>query len=212
MAAIALKIHKYVERVGEATASRLKSGVRDLRKMGATQIRQLMQTLAKVGYGSVRGAGTDMVYATSPPIVSPLIDTIDAIDNPMTTPSIAKTHPQQIISATDAEIDVLTPSVNQSDLPDPDQPRIPDLETAAQTPSVPLKRGTQIEVWFEKEWVIATYLYPLYQSIFSRRIQQLDDGHQVALAVDPGHIHSTGKMPSAYPVAGADIRLPQPAH
>jgi hypothetical protein len=39
LAAIALKIHKYVERVGEATASRLKSGVRALRKMGAEQIR-----------------------------------------------------------------------------------------------------------------------------------------------------------------------------
>jgi Protein of unknown function (DUF3987) len=46
LASVALKVQKYVERVGEATASKLKSGVRALRNMAATQIRELMKTLA----------------------------------------------------------------------------------------------------------------------------------------------------------------------
>jgi hypothetical protein len=102
LAAIALKIHKYVERVGEATASRLKSGVRALRKMGAEQIRQLMQTLAKVGFGAIRGEGEEMVYATVPPPNPP---PIDAVDSPMTDSSIAETHPEQAQQVAIDEID-----------------------------------------------------------------------------------------------------------
>lgn len=66
LAAIALKIQKFVERVGNATASALKSGVRDLRKMATDQIRQLMQTLANAGYGCVTGEGASMVYVPTP--------------------------------------------------------------------------------------------------------------------------------------------------
>ena len=71
LAAIALKIQKFVERVGNATASALKSGVRDLRKMATDQIRQLMQTLANAGYGCVTGEGASMVYVPTPSNVSP---------------------------------------------------------------------------------------------------------------------------------------------
>jgi Protein of unknown function (DUF3987) len=45
LAALALKVQKFAERVGQATASALKSGIRTLRKMATDQIRQLMQTL-----------------------------------------------------------------------------------------------------------------------------------------------------------------------
>lgn len=62
LAAIALKIQKFVERVGQATASVLKSGVRDLRKMATDQIRQLMQTLANAGYGCITGEGASIAY------------------------------------------------------------------------------------------------------------------------------------------------------
>ncbi len=71
LAAIALKIQKFVERVGNATASALKSGVRDLRKMATDQIRQLMQTLANAGYGCVTGEGASMVYVPIPSNASP---------------------------------------------------------------------------------------------------------------------------------------------
>jgi hypothetical protein len=71
LAAIALKIQKFVERVGNATASALKSGVRDLRKMATDQIRQLMQTLANAGYGCVTGEGASMVYVPTPSNASP---------------------------------------------------------------------------------------------------------------------------------------------
>jgi hypothetical protein len=66
LAAIGLKIQKFVERVGQATASVLKSGVRDLRTMATDQIRQLMQTLANAGYGCVTGEGASMVYVPTP--------------------------------------------------------------------------------------------------------------------------------------------------
>jgi hypothetical protein len=225
LAAIALKIHKYVERVGKATASTLKSGVRALRKMGAEQIRQLMQTLAKVGFGSVQGEGTEMVYTTAPTTSPPPIDTID---NPITDPSIAETEPGQVIPVTVDTIDGLTQFTNQSVQSDADQPGVsqvhdraptsanqlvqPESSTTAKPPSARLQRGTQIEVWFEKAWVIATYLRPLHRSIFSHRTQQLDDGHQVALAVDPQRMLLAWQIPSAYRVAGTDIRLPQPTH
>jgi hypothetical protein len=62
LAAIGLKIQKFAERVGEVTASRLKSGIRALRKIATDQIRQLMQTLANAGYGSVQGEGAEMIY------------------------------------------------------------------------------------------------------------------------------------------------------
>jgi hypothetical protein len=71
LAAIALRIQKFVERVGNATASALKSGVRDLRTMATDQIRQLMQSLANAGYGCVTGEGASMVYVPTPCHASP---------------------------------------------------------------------------------------------------------------------------------------------
>ena len=88
LAAIGLKIQKFAERVGEVTASRLKSGIRALRKMATDQIRQLMKTLANTGYGSIRGEGAEMTYVPvpgdrqlqldlSPPSAAAEIDTVD---------------------------------------------------------------------------------------------------------------------------------------
>ena len=214
LAAIALKIHKYVERVGEATASRLKSGVRALRKMGAEQIRQLMQTLANVGFGAIRGEGAEMVYATAPPTSPPPTSSppIDTTDGSMTDSSIVETLPQQVVSASVDEIDELTESTNQSVRPEAAQPHNSEPPTVAQAPLAPLQRGTRIEVWFEKAWVIATYLRPLHRAIFSYRTKQLDEGHQVALTVDPAQMPLAWQIPSAYRVAEADIRRLQPAH
>ena len=205
LAAIALKIHKYVERVGEATASRLKSGVRALRKMGAEQIRQLMQTLANVGFGSVQGEGSEMVYATAPTTSPPPIDTIDS---PMTDSSIAETQPEQVAPVTVDAIDGLPGSANQSA-----QPQSTELPTDDQSFLAPLQYGDQLEVWFEGLWALAIYLRPLHRSIFSHRTQQMDDAHAVAVFVDPRLIRAGWRSPSTYPFARDDIRaLLPPTH
>ncbi len=62
LAALGLKIQKFTERVGQVTASKLKSGIRALKKTAIEQIRTLMQTLAENGYGRTIGVGSDMVY------------------------------------------------------------------------------------------------------------------------------------------------------
>ncbi len=62
LAALGLKIQKFTERVGQVTASKLKSGIRALKKTAIEQIRTLMQTLADAGYGRTIGVGSDMVY------------------------------------------------------------------------------------------------------------------------------------------------------
>lgn len=62
LAALGLKIQKFTERVGQVTASKLKSGIRALKKTAIEQIRALMQTLAELGYGRITGVGSDMVY------------------------------------------------------------------------------------------------------------------------------------------------------
>jgi Protein of unknown function (DUF3987) len=205
LAAIALKIHKYVERVGEATASRLKSGVRALRKMGAEQIRQLMQTLAKVGYGAIRGEGAEMVYATAPPTNPPPIDTIDS---PMTDPAITETSSQPPVSSTVDAIDGLPGSANQSA-----QTQSIERPTADQPPLAPLQYGDQLEIWFGGMWFLATYLRPLHRSIFSPRTQQLDEAHEVAVFIEPRLIRAGWQSPSTYPVARADLRaLLPPTH
>jgi Protein of unknown function (DUF3987) len=180
LAAIALKIHKYVERVGEATASRLKSGVRALRKMGAEQIRQLMQTLANVGFGAVRGQGPEMVYATAPPTSPPPIDTVDT---PMTPPSLAE------ISA-------------ESELPEPIDTI--DTDTVSHSPIDPLspqptqlERGNLVEIWLDHQWVPATYGRALDRSLFSHRTKTLETGHQVTL-------HDRARTPRR--VAHSDLR------
>jgi hypothetical protein len=98
LTAIALKIQKFVQRVGSATASRLKSGIRDLRKMTTEQIRHLMRTLADSGYGQLIGEGSEMTYlptsdntyqAQKEPSASP--DRIDKLDIELTEVTINQT-------------------------------------------------------------------------------------------------------------------------
>lgn len=66
LAALGLKVQKFAERIGQVTASALKSGIRDLRKMATDQIRHLMNTLADTGYGCTIGEGPQMVYIPIP--------------------------------------------------------------------------------------------------------------------------------------------------
>ena len=184
LAAIALKIHKYVERVGEATASRLKSGVRALRKMGAEQIRQLMQTLAKVGFGTIRGEGAEMVYATAPPPNPPPIDTVDS---PMTPSAIAEVSAEPALPT---PIDVIDTDAT-SHLP---------VNSSSPQPTQ-FERGNPVEIWLNHQWVPATYRHALDRSLFSQRTKTLENGHQVIL---------NNRARSFHRVAHSDLRpVPQ---
>lgn len=103
LAAISLKIQKFAERIGEVTASRLKSSIRALRKVETGQIRQLMEDLANAGYGSVQGEGTEMTYIPKPGIQPPQSgfspslksEVFDSIDTAEMTMSMAEIQIQQ---------------------------------------------------------------------------------------------------------------------
>jgi Protein of unknown function (DUF3987) len=191
LAAIALKIHKYVERVGEATASKLKSGVRALRKMGAEQIRQLMQTLANAGFGSIRGEKTEMVYTTLVTTSPPLIDSVDI---QMTTPSLVETVLESSITS---ELDELDGAI-AGEVP----PNISATLISTGNPDTvqQFQQDTAIEVWREGQWIPAKYVCPLGTMIFSHRIRQLQDGHLIKFANNPDCLEG---------VATPDLRSPQ---
>lgn len=82
-----LKIQKVAERLGGATASILKSGIRAFRKKPTFEIRQLMEMMAAAGWGRVEGQGSNSVYV--PNGVS--LSKIDKIDRDLTQVSIAQT-------------------------------------------------------------------------------------------------------------------------
>jgi regulator of replication initiation timing len=187
LAGIALKIHKFVDRIGSASASKLKSGIRDLRKMAIEQIRQLMQTLAQSGYGQVEGEGKNMVYATAPPkIVTPIVEPttppeIDTIDNQIAPMSMLET---QAAETTEPEIDTTD--------------AMPTLaETFIEGQPIQVWRSTTSDRRSSGQWLLATYLQAIGRSVFSHRTQRLDDGHQVMFPNDD----------RPKPVAFADIRL-----
>jgi Protein of unknown function (DUF3987) len=236
LAAIALKIHKYVERVGEATASKLKSGIRALRKMGAEQIRQLMQTLANTGYGAIRGVGAEMTYIPVPgdqqlqldltnPATPEIIDTVDA---GLTVASIDETASAQGIhigidgidnNADDKSDEIASEKFDHevdSEIDGKVEPKIgasdvtipPNPCADAFTASPSFQRGMPVEVWFEEVWIPATYLRPWHCSVLSHRTGTLDEGHQVALSIDEQRLRSAWQIPSAYKVARADLRVP----
>ncbi len=187
LASVALKVQKYVERVGEATASKLKSGVRALRNMAATQIRELMKTLANTGYGQVQGEGAEMKYAAMPP---PKIDVDDTelTRSSIPIPQAAQAVPVQVDIIDNAEI-----GLHSSEL-------VPPVESS-------LQEGTPIEIWFKQAWLPATYLRSLTHSVLSHLTGKLDDGHQVKLSIAEVLFDSTRQIASAYRVASADIRL-----
>jgi Protein of unknown function (DUF3987) len=149
LASVALKVQKYVERVGEATASKLKSGVRALRNMAAAQIRELMQTLANTGYGKIQGEGTEMKYTAMPP---PKIDIDDA---ELTRSSIPI---PQAAQAVPIQIDII-------DIP-------PESSSTYQD-------GMEVEVWRDDQWHPAKYIGTLLNSVLSHITRKLDDGHLV---------------------------------
>jgi Protein of unknown function (DUF3987) len=194
IAGIALKIHKYVERVGEASASKLKSGVRVLRNMAAAQIRELMQTLANTGYGKVQGEGADMKYAAMAPPKN------DTDDRQLPIESIPIPQSMQVIPA---QVDVIdTTNIGSQN---------PIVEPIADQSS-PFQPGTPIEVWVQQSWTPATYLRSLTHSVLSHITGKLDDGHQVKLSIADTLLESTIQIASAYRVAFSDIRiLPQMA-
>jgi hypothetical protein len=179
LAAVALKVQKYVERVGEVTASKRKSGVRALRSMAAGQIRQLMQTLANSGYGQVQGEGAEMKYAAMAP---PGIDNIDAELTPM---SIAETFVYQPVEPPVDTIDSL-----------PNSPTAP----ISSEPEVVYQTGETVEVWRNGTWLPARYISTLISSVVSNLTQTLSDGHQVAFEQEPF-------LPQR--VATGDLRLAQ---
>jgi len=57
-----MKIHSFATRVGRATASSLKSGIRDLKHMVTAKIRELMKAAALSGMGHLEGEGNQLVY------------------------------------------------------------------------------------------------------------------------------------------------------
>jgi Protein of unknown function (DUF3987) len=187
LASVALKVQKYVERVGESTASKLKSGVRALRNMAAAQIRELMKTLANTGYGQVQGEGAEMKYAAMPP---PKIDTNDAELTRLSIPI------PQAAQAVAVQVDVI------------DNPEI-ESHSLIVEPSTDssLQEGTPIEIWFKQAWLPATYLRSLTHSVLSHLTGKLDDGHQVKLSIAEVLFDSTRQIVSAYRVASADIRI-----
>ncbi len=187
LASVALKVQKYVERVGEATASKLKSGVRALRNMAAAQIRELMQTLANTGYGQVQGEGAEMKYTATPP---PKIDIDDA---ELTRSSIPIPQAAQAVSIPVDVIDEDEIALHSPEL-------VPHYEAS-------LQPGIPIEVWVQHNWMPATYLRSLTHSVISHLTGKLDDGHQVKLSIADSLLESTFQIASAYRVAFADIRV-----
>jgi Protein of unknown function (DUF3987) len=179
LASVALKVQKYVERVGEVTASKLKSGIRALRSMAAAQIRQLMQTLANSGYGQVQGEGAEMKYAaTAPP-------RIDKIDTELTPASIAETFVYQSSE----------PPVDTIDSP----PNLPTAQISSE-PEIIYQPDAKVEAWRNGEWLPARYISTLIGSVVSNLTQKLSDAHQVAFEREPF-------LPQR--VATADLRLAQ---
>jgi hypothetical protein len=179
LASVALKVQKYVERVGESTASKLKSGVRALRNMAAAQIRELMKTLANTGYGQVQGEGAEMKYAAMPP---PKIDTDDA----------------ELTIVSSAVIPIERPIESPIDIIDEPQNLL--VPQPPLNPEVTYQAGTQVEIWRDGKWLPARYLSSLLNSVLSHVTRKLDDGHQVALNHEPFPPHR---------VATTDLRLAQ---
>jgi hypothetical protein len=85
-----LKIQKVAERLGEATASMLKSSIRALRKKPTFEIRQLMEMMAAAGWGRVEDKGSNLVYVPN----GVLPNGIDKIDRKLTQVSIPQTLAQ----------------------------------------------------------------------------------------------------------------------
>jgi hypothetical protein len=187
LASVALKVQKYVERVGESTASKLKSGVRALRNMAEAQIRELMKTLANTGYGQVQGEGAEMKYVAMP------LSKIDIDDTELTRSSIPI---PQAVQAVPVQIDVIDNAEIESHSPEV----LPPTESL-------LQEGTPIEIWLKQAWVPATYLRSLSHSVLSHLSGKLDDGHQVKLSITDAVLQSTFQIASAYRVALADIRI-----
>jgi hypothetical protein len=198
IAGIALKIHKYVERVGEASASKLKSGVRVLRNMAADRIRQLMQTLASSGYGKVQGNGSDMTYCVKPPNQK-VIDTIDP-ENPIT--SIPLTPVPSSIAAEIDQIDTAAPPIDQTPIRHQTQPSINPLPVDATASDLRYENGSNIEVWRDGQWLPGKYLNTVIHSVLSHITRKLDDGHLVTLAHAPS---------SPTRVADTDLRPLRPS-
>jgi hypothetical protein len=195
LAGVALQIHKFVERIGEASASKLKSGIRSLRKMATDQIRQLMQTLAQSGYGVIKGDGKEMVYATSPPKV-------DLPKAEISKPEIIPPIDTQNQPPTPSEIDrpdaQMTPaSITETPTPQQSTPAIDKIDTPELPQPVAFCEGQLVQIWRAGEWQLATYFGKLRQGIFSQRTRRLDDGHQVILPQTREPID----------VATADLRL-----
>lgn len=199
LATITLKIQKFAERVGSVTASRLKSGVRALRQTATHQIRQLMRTLSDLGYGSVIGEGTEMVYSTIER--QNVAAQTGKTDAQMPKLSTAESQDNQSLQAVADRID--GPPVEQ-----PNRTSQTPIQSEQLAHEVPLPeqlaQGTAIEVWFDQIWVKAIYVKSLDAQILSERTQELDSAHKIKLEINSGLIQGAWSTV----VALADIRLP----
>ena len=92
-----LKIQKVAERLGGATASMLKSGIRALRTRPTFEIRQLMEMMAAAGWGRVEGSGSNLLYVPDGTSQNESAEKkifsgeLDKIDSKLTKVSIAQT-------------------------------------------------------------------------------------------------------------------------
>jgi hypothetical protein len=86
---MALKLHRWACKKGQVTASQVKAGISDFKKMVTDAIRSCFQSLASSGWGRTEGEGEKMVYI---PADHPQ-RSIDAVDSFLTKPSIAQTTP-----------------------------------------------------------------------------------------------------------------------
>lgn len=111
LAALGLKIQKFTERVGQVTASKLKSGIRALKNTAIEQIRTLMKTLADAGYGRIIGIGSDMVYVPVATNNSPQAwdETNNALENCQFVNSVAQ-KPVTTVSDRVEAVDALSQS------------------------------------------------------------------------------------------------------
>jgi hypothetical protein len=159
-----------------------------------------MQTLANVGYGSIRGEGTEMAYATAPITSSPPASSppIDAIDSPMTALSTAETALEHRIPTKVDEIDGRSPDISAE--PQREESLGPLSDNSAPVLPTTLRRGDAVEVWLDSQWVTANYGGVLHHSRLSHRTGRLDDGHLVYLSSRKDRPHK---------VASADLRLVQ---
>jgi Protein of unknown function (DUF3987) len=103
-----MKVHSFATRLGQATASALKSGIRALKKMTTAQIRELMKAAAQSGMGQIQGEENQLVY-----IPESIVKGVN-FDKKLAEVSTAQTQAYTGIEARLDEIDTWTNSLENN--------------------------------------------------------------------------------------------------